>query len=69
MLTTLGDLQDPPQDLIRLREWLLEHECPIVAMESTGVYWRPVHNIIEGYVKVMVVNARRIRTVPDGRPI
>ena len=31
-------------ELIRLRAWLLDHECPVVAMESTGIYWRPVHN-------------------------
>jgi transposase len=54
------------EDLIRLREWLLEHECPIVAMESTGVYWRPVHNILEGYLKVQVVNARHIK-IHSGR--
>ena len=36
-------------ELIEMREWLLANNCPIVAMESTGVYWRPVHNIIEGY--------------------
>ena len=51
-------------DLCRLREWLFEHECPIVAMESTGVYWHPVHNIIEGYVTVVLVNARDIKNVP-----
>ena len=51
-------------DLIHLRDWLLTHDCPIVAMESTGVYWRPVHNILEGYVDVVLVNARDIKNVP-----
>lgn len=51
-------------DLIRLRDWLLEHQCPVVAMESTGVYWRPVHNILEGYVHVVLVNARHYKNVP-----
>ena len=51
-------------DLIRLRDWLLEHQCPVVAMESTGVYWRPVHNILEGYVQVVLVNARHYKNVP-----
>lgn len=32
-------------DLMRLQDWLAEHNCPVVAMESTGVYWRPVHNV------------------------
>ena len=51
-------------DLLRLRVWLMEHECPIVAMESTGVYWRPVHNILEGHIEVILVNARHIKNVP-----
>jgi transposase len=51
-------------DLIELRAWLLAHECPIVAMESTGVYWRPVHNILEGFMEVILVNARHIKNVP-----
>jgi transposase len=51
-------------DLRRLREWLLEHDCPVVAMESTGVYWRPVHNVLEEAVQVVLVNARDIKNVP-----
>lgn len=51
-------------DLLALREWLLELNCPVVAMESTGIYWRPVHNILEGYVKVVLVNARHYKNVP-----
>ena len=33
--------------LYRLKDWVLEHGCHVVAMESTGVYWRPVHNVLE----------------------
>jgi transposase len=51
-------------DLIRMRSWLSEHDCPIVAMESTGIYWRPVHNVLEGYMEVILVNARHIKNVP-----
>ena len=51
-------------DLMRLREWLLNHECPVVAMESTGIYWRPVHNVLEDTVQVILVNARDIKNVP-----
>lgn len=51
-------------DLQELRSWLLEHECPVVAMESTGIYWRPVHNVLEGVVHVILVNARDIKNVP-----
>jgi len=50
-------------DLTRLREWLLSHACPVVAMESTGVYWRPVHNVLEEAVQVVLVNARDMRNV------
>jgi len=51
-------------DLEKLRSWLLEHDCPVVAMESTGVYWRPIHNILEGDIEVILVNARHIKNVP-----
>lgn len=47
-----------------MREWLLDNDSPIVALESTGVYWRPVHNIVEGYLKVVLVNARHVKNVP-----
>ena len=51
-------------DLVNLREWLLQNECPIVALESTGVYWRPVHNVVEHHIEVILVNARHIKNVP-----
>jgi len=51
-------------ELLLLKEWLLEHACPVVAMESTGVYWRPVHNILEGYMQVVLINARHYKNVP-----
>lgn len=51
-------------ELMRLRSWLLEHECPVVAMESTGIYWRPVHNVLEDLFSVTLVNARDIKNVP-----
>ena len=51
-------------DLIRMRSWLVEYDCPIVAMESTGIYWRPVHNVLEGYMEVILANARHIKNVP-----
>jgi len=51
-------------ELQRLRSWLLEHGCPVVAMESTGIYWRPIHNVLEDTVHVILVNARDIKNVP-----
>ena len=52
------------RDIQSLKNWLLAHECPVVAMESTGVYWRPVHNILEDCVQVVLVNARHYKNVP-----
>lgn len=45
-------------DLLRLLDWLIVAGCTQVAIESTGVYWRPVFNILEGSLEVMLVNAR-----------
>jgi len=51
--------------LTELKEWLLLNEITHVAMESTGVYWKPVYNILEpGGLKVWIVNARHIKYVP-----
>jgi len=48
-------------DLLKLLDWLVANECTQVAIESTGVYWRPVFNILEGTVEVMLVNAREAK--------
>ena len=52
-------------ELIRLREWLLEGGVTHVAMESTGVYWKPVFNLLEDWgMELLVVNARHVKAVP-----
>jgi transposase len=51
-------------ELQRLRDWLLENDCPIASLESTGIYWRPVLNVLEGQVKIVLVNARHFKNVP-----
>ena len=51
-------------DLLEMKKWLTDNSCPVLAMESTGVYWRPVHNVIEGFMEVILVNARHIKNVP-----
>ena len=51
-------------DLLELRDWLVANNCPVVAMESTGVYWRPVHNVLEHHLSIILVNARHIKNVP-----
>src|SRR5256712_7413550 len=47
-----------------LTNWLLTHGVTAVAMESTGVYWRPVYEALEGSVQLVVVNARHVKMVP-----
>ena len=52
------------KDLLNLSDWLTSKGCTQVAMESTGEYWRPVYNILEGNLEVILVNARHIKAVP-----
>lgn len=51
-------------DLLALSDWLTAAGCTHVAMESTGVYWKPVSNILEDGFKVLLVNARHVKAVP-----
>jgi transposase len=54
-------------ELKRLVDWLVAHDCRHVAMESTGVYWRPVFNVLEGagaFEEILLVNAQHIKNVP-----
>lgn len=52
------------KNIIELREWLIKNNCPVVAIESTSVYWRPVHNVLEKVIDVFLVNARQTKNVP-----
>jgi transposase len=52
------------EELLKLADWLQAGEVTQVALESTGVYWRPVFNILESSFEVMVVNAQHIKQVP-----
>jgi len=47
-------------DLLALSNWLVASGCQQVAMESTGVYWKPVFNLLEGVVPVILVNAQYV---------
>ncbi len=51
-------------DLVVLHDWLKAHQVTHVAMESTGIYWRPVFNLLEDDFTVLLVNAAHIKTVP-----
>jgi transposase len=50
--------------VLALLEWLKEWDVTHVAMESTGVYWKPIWNLLEGHVELLLVNARHLKTVP-----
>jgi transposase len=52
------------RDLLALADWLAGEEVTHVAMESTGVYWKPIYNILEGRFTILLVNARHIKHVP-----
>jgi transposase len=51
-------------DLLALSDWLVSEGCTHVAIESTGVYWKPAFNILEGQMEVILVNARHVKAVP-----
>jgi transposase len=51
-------------ELLQLADWLTSAGCTHVAIESTGVYWKPIFNILEGLLTVILVNARHIKAVP-----
>lgn len=58
---TFGTTTD---DLLALSDWLGAGGCTHVAIESTGVFWRPVHNLLEGNFEVWLLNAQHIKAVP-----
>jgi transposase len=51
-------------ELMALSEWLSECRCTHVAMEATGVYWKPVWHVLEGDFELVLGNAAHIRNVP-----
>jgi len=50
--------------LLALGDWLESHGCTHVAMEATGVYWKPVWHVLEGRVDLVLANAQHVRNVP-----
>jgi len=52
------------EDLLALRDWLAAHEVTHVAMESTGVYWKPLWNVLEGRFELLLINAQHFKAVP-----
>jgi transposase len=52
------------RELRRLVAWLTAASCTHVAMESTGVYWRPVYNLLEDRFELLLVNAQHVKMMP-----
>lgn len=70
-----GPLNQPPKfftrtfstmtsDLLKLKDWLRENEVEAVAMESTGVYWKPIFNILEDEFRIVLANPQYLKKVP-----
>src|SRR5262245_24840120 len=51
-------------ELLALSDWLMQAGCTHVAMESTGIYWKPVFNILEGVCEVLLINAHHVKALP-----
>lgn len=51
-------------DILALADWLTAQGCTHIAMESTGVYWKPIYNLLEGSFELLVANAHHLRSVP-----
>jgi len=52
------------EDLLTFRDWLIENGCEQAAIESTGIYWHPVHAVLEGKIDLIVANAYKIKHTP-----
>lgn len=52
------------RDLLALDQWLADQQVTVVAMESTGVYWQPVWNILEGRRQLLLINAAHMKNLP-----
>ncbi len=60
-IRTFGTMTD---ELLQLADWLAAAGCTHVAMESTGVYWKPVYNLLEDSITLLLANARHMKAVP-----
>lgn len=61
----MAQFRTTTSQLLLLADWLVEREVTLVGMEATGVYWKPVHWVLEDCVaEIWVINARHMRNVP-----
>jgi transposase len=64
VLTTVRTYGTTTDQLLALADWLRAAGCTHMAMESTGVYWKPVYAVLEGLGTVLLVNAQHLKAVP-----
>jgi transposase len=62
--STLRKFGTMTADVVELRQWLTEQGVTHVAMESTGIYWQPVFNLLENHFKLLLINAQHLKKVP-----
>jgi transposase len=62
--TTVRTFGTMTADILALSDWLTGAGCTHVAMESTGVYWKPLWNLLEGLFTLLLVNPRHMKAVP-----
>jgi transposase len=61
---TIKTFSTMTQDLLACRDWLISEGCTHAVVESTGVYWKPLFNVLEETIEVILANARHIKNVP-----
>jgi transposase len=61
---TIKTFSTMTQDLLACRDWLISEGCTHAVVESTGVYWKPLFNVLEDAIEVVLANARHIKNVP-----
>ncbi len=62
--TTVKTFSTMTRDLLACRDWLVSEGCTHAVVESTGVYWKPVFNILEDSMEIILANARDVKNVP-----
>jgi transposase len=51
-------------DLLAMSDWLTSKQITHIAVESTGEFWKPIYNLLEGHFEILVVNAKHVKNVP-----
>jgi len=70
VITEIRSFATTTPGLLALSAWLGEHGCTHVAMEATGIYWKPVWHILsDGDFTLILANAAHVKTCPAARPM